>query len=45
MNELLGNLKQHFHCLKSCKDRVEKERKRDGNANAIKWQTREEANE
>ena len=45
MNELLGNLKQHFHCLKSCKDRVEKERKRDGNANAIIWQTREEANE
>ena len=45
INELLGNLKQHFHCLKSCKDRVEKERKRDGNANAIIWQTREEANE
>ena len=45
MNELLGNLKQHFHCLKSCKDRVEKERKRDGNANAIIWQTQEEANE
>ena len=44
MNELLGNLK-HFHCLKSCKDRVEKERKRDGNANAIIWQTREATNE